>query len=76
MLTYTLEETTELVGGICDVNAKLDSEERERLWTHRRYQHLVFGHVALLTGRTEKKREEEKKKKGSSLAWQWHKTSS
>lgn len=66
MLTDALEETTELVSGICDIDTKLDSEERERLWTHRRYQHLVFRHVTLLRGDPEKKQ----MKTELSLAWQ------
>lgn len=56
LLTYTLEETTQLVRGLRNVDAKLDSEERQRLWTHWCNQHLVFRHVALLTGYTGKKK--------------------
>lgn len=50
-LTQALEETAESVGGFSDVHAKLDSEERQRLWTHGRNQHLVLRHVTLLTSK-------------------------
>lgn len=50
MLTYTLEEATELVSSLCDVQTELDSKERQRLRTDRRYEHLVLRHVTFLTG--------------------------
>lgn len=43
------------MGCLSDVHTKLDSKERQRLWTNRCHQHLVLRHVAFLTG-TEKQR--------------------
>lgn len=49
-LTQALEEATEFVCRLIDVQTKLDGKERQRLWTHGRHQHLVLRHVTLLMG--------------------------